>query len=121
MDGSQGNGVPTPPSATGTVRWLISSTSPAFSIEPLLRFGKVVAVRHGLLDPRQLRFAPIKFIHRGGAHQPGADAEACRRGFKQIALVFVPGQFAPAITLDFTVQGRAHVTNYVRSHNSLKL
>ena len=58
--------------------------------------------------------------HRGLNYQPGlehcADAEAGGGGFKQVALMLVAGQFAPAPAQDFAVQRSAHVTDDIRPH-----
>src|ERR1700743_907377 len=65
---------------------------------------------------RQFYFASIEFIHRRRADQPRADAETGGGVFEQVALVFVTGKFSPTIAEDFAIDGRAHMTDDVRSH-----
>ena len=153
--------MPTPPSATGTVTWLISSTSPAWSMAPMktaaqlakgnvqvhfllaaeevgdasglevrqvivtdtigdkqdhmiavhfvlletqnafrihtdrqsfgIFVGDVVPTNDRFLGAGQFHVSPGKFLHRGRAHKPGADAEAGRSGFEERGASLQPG------------------------------
>src|ERR1017187_6470114 len=65
---------------------------------------------------RQFRLSTVEFVHRGRSDEPCADAEAGARGFEQVALVLVTGKLSPSIANDFAIDGRAHVTDHVRSH-----
>ena len=65
---------------------------------------------------REFEFGAVEFIHRGGADEPGADADAGGGSFEEGAFVFVTGKFPPATADDFAVEARAHVAEDVRFH-----
>jgi len=78
--------------------------------------GDLVAPSERLWSSRQFRLAAVELIHRGCAHQPRADAETGGGVFEKIAFMFITGKFSPAIAEDFAIDGRAHMTDHVRSH-----
>jgi len=81
----------------------------------------VIAPFEILRRARQFELRAVKFIHRGRADDPGANAEAGGGRLEERAFVFVTGKFSPAIPDNFAIEARAHVADDVRFHGCWKM